>query len=128
MGDTNTRFEIKQVVCGMRRTLVLTGDIDVASAPTLGGALAHVPMDRDTRLVLDLSRVTFIDSTGIRAIVVAQELCAQRGCEFSLVPGQARVQRVFEICGLLDHLPFRDDEGYVDPGPSEATPATGAAP
>ncbi|HLB22355.1 MAG TPA: hypothetical protein VK605_09590, partial [Solirubrobacteraceae bacterium] len=52
MGGTDTRFEIKQVVCGMRRTLVMSGDIDVASAPTLGRALAHVPMDRDTRLVL----------------------------------------------------------------------------
>jgi anti-sigma B factor antagonist len=120
MGGADTRFEIKQVVSGMRRTLLLSGDIDVASAPTLGGALAHVPMDRDTRLVLDLSRVTFIDSTGIRAIVVAQELCAQRGCEFSLVPGRAHVQRVFEICGLLDHLPFRADEGYVDSRPSQS--------
>jgi anti-sigma B factor antagonist len=125
MGGTDTRFEIKQVVSGMRRTLVLSGDIDVASAPTLGGALAHVPMNRDTRLVLDLSRVTFIDSTGIRAIVVAQELCAQRGCEFALVPGRAHVQRVFEICGLLDHLPFHDGEGYVGPGTSEATAGNG---
>jgi anti-anti-sigma factor len=100
----------------------------MASAPTLGRALAQIPMDGDTRLVLDLRGLCFIDSTGIRAILLAQELCAQCGSEFSLIPGHAHVQRVFEICGPFDHFSFRDDEGPVDPDTSGATPKTGVAP
>ena len=38
------------------------------------------------------------------------------------------VQRVFEICGLLDHFSFRDDENDVVPDTSGATPRTGVAP
>jgi anti-sigma B factor antagonist len=121
--DARTNFGIQQVVVGGRHTLVLTGELDVASAPMLGGALAHIPMDADTGLVLDLRGVSFIDSIGMRAVLVAQELCARCGAEFALVPGQAQVQRVFEMCGLLDRLPFRDDEGY-GPHPSSADAKT----
>jgi anti-anti-sigma factor len=110
--DAGTNFGVQQVVVNGRHTLVLTGELDVASAPTLGGALAHIPMDADTRLVLDLRGVSLIDSIGMRAVLVAQELCAQSGAEFALIPGQPQVQRVFEMCGLLDRLPFRGDEGY----------------
>jgi anti-anti-sigma factor len=121
-------FELEQVVDGGEHTLVLSGDFDAASVPTLLNALAHMPMDGSTRLALDLRRTSFIDSTAIRAILVAQELCAQCGSGFSLIPGQAHVQRVFEICGLLDHFSFRDDENNVGSDTSGATPRTGVAP
>jgi anti-anti-sigma factor len=106
-------FELQQVVHGLRHTLVLTGELDLASAPTLATAVAHIRMDRRTQLVLDLRKLTFIDSTGIRAVLVTRELCAECGCEFALVPGPPRVRRVFEVCGLLDRLPFRSVESAV---------------
>ena len=106
-------FALQQVVRGGLHTLILTGELDLLSAPKLASAVANIRMDRSTALVLDLRRVTFVDARGIRAILVIQELCAERECGFSLVPGRRQVQRLFELCGLLDHLPFRDDEGYV---------------
>jgi anti-sigma B factor antagonist len=118
-------FELQQVVRGTRHALVLTGELDLASAPMLGTAVAHIRMDRSTQLVLDLRKLSFIDSTGIRAVLVTRELCAERGCEFSLIPGPPRVRRVFEVCGLLDRLPFRNDVGAVASETSEAAPAEG---
>ena len=119
--DGGCAFELQQVVSGARHTLVLTGELDAASAPTLATAVAHIRMDRTTQLVLDLRKLTFLDSAGIRAILVTRELCAERRCEFSLVPGPPRVRRVFEECGLLDRLPFRKDVRLVDPETSGAT-------
>ena len=107
------KLELQQAYCGGRHTLMLAGELDLATVRQLGAAVAHIPMDGTTELVLGLREVTFIDCAGIRAILVVQELCAQRGCGFALVPGCAQVQRSFEICGLLDHLPFRDDGSYV---------------
>jgi anti-anti-sigma factor len=102
---------IQHVVRVREHKLVLAGELDVASAPDLAAAVARIDMSRNTFLVLDLRNLAFIDASGIRAILVTQELCAERGCTFILVPGeQEQVQRVFEICGLLDHLPFRNDE------------------
>jgi anti-anti-sigma factor len=102
---------VQHVVRVREHKLVLTGELDMASAPYLAAAVARIDMSRNTFLVLDLRNLAFIDASGIRAILVTQELCAERGSTFILVPGeQEQVQRVFEICGLLDHLPFRNDE------------------
>jgi anti-anti-sigma factor len=107
------RFELQQAYCGGRHTLLLAGELDIASAPELGEAVAHIRMDRTTTLVLGLRELTFIDCAGIRAVLVIQALCAGQGCEFSLVPGPRQVQRSFELCGLLDRLRFVDDGSYL---------------
>ena len=47
----------------------------MASCPSLSRAIAHIFNDETKVLVLDLRRLTFLDSTGIRAVLIAQELC-----------------------------------------------------
>jgi anti-sigma B factor antagonist len=120
-------FKVQQVVIGGRHTLVLTGELDLTSAPVLAATVAHIPMDRTTNLVLDLRKLTFIDSTGIRTILVTRELCAEFGGEFSIIPAGRRVRRTLEICGLLDQLPLRNDEQHVYSETSEAIPSWGPA-
>ncbi len=100
---------MQHTICDGEHTLSLTGELDLASSATLSAALAHICKDGTRAVVLDLRRLSFIDSTGIHTVLTAQTLCAEHGCEFRLLPGQAQVQRVFAICGLLDQLPFRDD-------------------
>jgi anti-sigma B factor antagonist len=90
------------------RTLVLSGELDLASSWLLDCPLRRIGANGTRSFTLDLSGVTFIDSAGIRAVLAARGLCAARRCEFMLVPGPAQVQRVFEMSGLIDHLPFRN--------------------
>ena len=92
------------------RTLVLSGELDLASSWLLDCPLLKISADGTRSFTLDLSGLTFIDSTGIRAVLAASGLCAARDCEFRLIPGPAHVQRVFEVSGLIDHLPFRSHE------------------
>jgi anti-anti-sigma factor len=102
---------VQHVVRVREHKLVLTGELDMASAPYLAAAVARIDMSRNMFLLLDLRKLAFIDASGIRAILVTQDLCAERGCTFLIVPEmQEQVQRLFEICGLLDDLPFRNDE------------------
>jgi len=61
-----------------------------------------------TSLVLDLRGVTFMDSTGLHAVLLARDECAKRGCRFALVRGSAQVQRLFELSGLTDQLPYAE--------------------
>ena len=114
--DDPPHFAIQYVVCAAEHKLVLTGELDMGSARDLGAAVARIRMSRRTALVLDLRRLTFIDSAGMHMIVMSRELCAQQRCGFMLVPGQRQVQHAFEICGLLDHLPFRRDHAKVGSG------------
>jgi anti-sigma B factor antagonist len=112
---TPGQLEIEHVSAGATHTLVLKGELDLASAPTLAQVVREPPSDSANVLALDLSRLTFLDSTGLRATVEAGELCRERGQGFLLVPGPRQVQRVFEIAGLLDVLPFGPD---LDDSPS----------
>jgi anti-anti-sigma factor len=102
------QLAMQDAICAGRHALVLTGEMDMASCPHLNAALAHICTGEANAVVLDLRKVAFIDSTGIKTILDAKKLSEQNGCEFSLIPGRAAVQRIFEVCGLLDHLPFRE--------------------
>jgi anti-sigma B factor antagonist len=90
-----------------QRTLVLTGELDLASFWLLDCPLLQIGADGSKSFTLDLSQLNFIDSAGVRAVLAARGLCAARDCEFTLIPGPEHVQRVFELSGLIDHLPFR---------------------
>jgi anti-sigma B factor antagonist len=99
-------FDIERVVHPNRMTLVLAGELDIASADGLQDAVARACADGARKIVLDLTGLTFIDSTGIRAFAASQVACRDRDVEFVLTPAQGSVRRVFEIAGLLDVLPF----------------------
>jgi len=106
-------FGLHQTSSGGKHVLVLAGELDLASVSRLGEAVADLPMDHTTSLLLDLHELSFIDCAGIRAIVAIQDLCSKRRTGFSLLPGRAQVQRLFELCELTDRLCFRDDERRV---------------
>ena len=57
-------------------------------------------------VVLDLSETTFLDSTGVRLVLDANARARAGSTRLVLLPGPPQVQRVFEVCGLNDMLPF----------------------
>lgn len=60
-------------------------------------------------LVLDLSQLTFMDSSGLRLVVRLDAAAREGAFELSIVRGPEKVQQVFEIVGLDDALPFLPD-------------------
>jgi anti-anti-sigma factor len=102
------RMTLRVIDRGARRTLILSGEFDVASRPLLDEALVSVGQEPIEALVLDLSGVSFMDSTGLHAVLVAKDLCARRGCELLFVRGSSQVQRLFELSGVLPQLKFCD--------------------
>jgi anti-sigma B factor antagonist len=101
-------FSIEDHQAGRRHTLVLRGELDMASAPALEGMLQELCEGGAQELVVDLSELTFMDSTGLNAILKSRTLCAEHVCDLGLIPGRRPVQRVFELTHLLDRLPFRN--------------------
>ncbi len=102
-----TGIDIEQVGQDGRYTLLLRGELDIASVPSLEGAMSRLCTDGTRAVTLDLSKLVFIDSTGLAAIVFASKICENNGYEFGLIPGSSAVQRLFELTGLSDVLPFR---------------------
>jgi len=91
-------------VSGDDHTLILSGELDMAAEDEL--EMAIISCAKAARLTLDLSQLTFMDSTGLTLILLADDLCKVHGIAFAVVPGPRQVQRVFEIAGVLDSLPF----------------------
>ncbi len=81
------------------------GEIDIATVDILRDRLEELEDAGFAQLLLDLRDVTFLDSTGLR-LIIAQ--ARREDVEFSVIPGDPSVQRIFEISGLLDTLPFVD--------------------
>jgi len=92
---------------GEQATVTLAGELDFAAAPEVTSSLERLT-GQSTAIVLDIESVTFIDSAGLRCILVCEGLCRDGDVELRLTPGSARVRRVFEVTGLLDRLPARE--------------------
>jgi len=75
----------------------VVGELDLGSAEVLGAAI--VP-NGEVRLTLDLSQLTFIDSSGIHAL---ERLARRTDCVVVLHDPRPNVRRVFEIVGLDQH-------------------------
>lgn len=101
------RLSIHSVEREQRHTIVLKGELDMASAPLLESALSEACCGHPKDLVLDMSGVEFIDSSGLKAILHGKVLCDSRERAFSLTPATRPAQRVFEATGLVDRLRFR---------------------
>lgn len=57
-------------------------------------------------VVLDLRQLGFIDSSGLRVVALSHR---RRPGRLAVVKGSGAVQRVFEMCGLVELLPFIDE-------------------
>jgi len=88
-----------------RVILELDGELDLLNAPLLESALANSGVDQAGTVVLDLRRVTFIDSTGLRTIFGARNAARERGQAFAVTPGSHQVQRLLSVTRLGEHLP-----------------------
>ena len=82
------------------------GELDLGTVDPLDRQLDQVRSDGYERIVLDLSAVKFIDSTGIHRIITWCRYAGGAGIDISLVPGPPPVHRIFELTGLDKRLPF----------------------
>ena len=80
------------------------GEVDVVTAPQLGRRLLGLADEGKTRVVVDLSQVTFMDSTGIGVLLNALKHMRLRKGALVLVCPTERILRPFQVTGLVDHL------------------------
>src|SRR3712207_6717611 len=101
---------------GSRPTCVLApeGPLDIATATEAHKELIELDLPPRAELVVDLTDVTFMDSTDIRLLLQAREYALQHGATFVVVRGRDEVMRVLELVGLdaqLDIVAPRERAG-----------------
>ena len=79
--------------------VAVNGEVDVYAAPALRDGLTELLQDGSS-VVVDLSEVGFLDSTGLGALVAARTAAAERGAVLPLVCTDQRILNLFTITGL----------------------------
>jgi anti-anti-sigma factor len=91
-------------------TLVLTGELTHRSAHSLEVEIERLCEEGVTDITLDLRDLKRIDPVGVAVIAFRCGLCEKRGYGFRLIRGSRTVQRAFEQAGVIEILPFREDD------------------
>jgi anti-sigma B factor antagonist len=89
---------------GEAAVVAVAGELDMATAPRLQQEVTQLVESGRTRLVFDLSEVTFCDSTGLSVFVRARNRCEAAGGEVRLAAPQRPVLRILEVSGLVEVL------------------------
>jgi anti-sigma B factor antagonist len=87
-----------------------TGELDLSGAAVLEAELDRLGEDHElAAVVLDMRGLEFMDSSGLRLVVLADMKAREAGRRFVLVRGDETVHRVFEITRMSERLDFVDD-------------------
>jgi len=100
----STRLEVSRSV-GEAGEVFLTaaGEVDVGTVEVLRERTAEIIQEPGVaRVVLDFGPLTFLDSSGIAALIAAHRLAGERGVEIDLVNVHGTVRHVLEVTGIVE--------------------------
>jgi len=103
---TILNFETRE---GPETLVALRGELDLSTIDRVQRELERVEAAAPSVLKLDLSELTFLDSTGLRLIVAADQRARESNRRFVVVKGPVAVQRVFSITKLDERLDMVDE-------------------
>jgi anti-anti-sigma factor len=93
--------------------VALTGEFDLAGLPRFEERIAAVESELPDAIVIDLTGLRFMDSSGLRALVTADDRARRQQRRLAIVPGPPDVRRVFEITKLDTRLDLVDNASAV---------------
>jgi anti-sigma B factor antagonist len=108
-------LEIETEVADGLARVALKGELDLSTVNKVEEELESLEAGGAALIVLDMSRLTFLDSTGLRCLVTADQRARDAGRRLVLVRGPDAVQRVFTITRLEERLEMVDDLASVTP-------------
>ena len=107
--NRKTRLTVEQHGSGGETTVVLGGEIDLSVAAALRESLFEAA-DAARHLHVDLSKVTFLDSSGIAQLIAARKRVHGSGGSFSVTCASGLPRTTLEIVGLIEYLGVTEPE------------------
>jgi anti-sigma B factor antagonist len=107
-------LEFETTTNGTVAVIVATGELDLSGAAVLEAEIERLAAEPELgTVVLDMRGLEFMDSSGLRLVVLADMRAREAGRRFALVRGSETVHRVFEITRMSDRLDFIADPEEV---------------
>lgn len=107
-------FRVTVANKGETSVISVSGELDLASSPTLDAELERIATSDASRVVVDLAELEFMDSTGLSVLVRAHQRSAQRGQRFGLINGSQQVQRLLSLTGVAERLVLAETPDLLD--------------
>lgn len=111
-----TLLELTTERVGATVRLSLEGELDIASAGQVERELERIEREGPATVVLDLRKLTFMDSTGLRIVVSADARAREQSRQLVIVRGPEAVQRIFRMTRLDERLTMVDEPSRADAG------------
>jgi anti-sigma B factor antagonist len=118
---------LNEYAAGGATVVELSGEIDVYTAPRLREKIISLVDGGNYRLIIDMERVEFLDSTGLGVLVGGLKRVRQHDGGIDLVCTQGRILRIFRITGLSKVFSIYESVEQALTGQVPAEPA-GSAP
>lgn len=109
-------FGIGSTRAGSATTIKLTGELDSETCPELLERFYAILDEGVDEVVVDLSAVSFIDSAGMRAIIVIERAAEERNLRLALRPPAGPVTELLEITGIREHIALTPHDDDTTPG------------
>ncbi len=106
---SSSPFEVTIEQRGPAVHLTLVGELDISTATRLEDDVRRIEAERPETIVLDLQRLTFMDSTGLRLLITADARAREDGRRVAIVQGNEMVQRVLRLTRLDERLTIVED-------------------
>ena len=88
--------------------IALSGELDISTAPQLEDDLRRIEAERPEYIVIDLRDLTFMDSTGLRLLIMADARAREEGRRLAIGRGNEMIQRVMRLTRLDERLEIVD--------------------
>jgi anti-sigma B factor antagonist len=85
-------------------TVAVSGELDISTVPAFNKELSELRHNAAKTVVLDLSSTSFMDSTGLSAVLVAEMHARMRGQRFVVISGPPHVHELFKLTGVDNFL------------------------
>ena len=99
-------IECHEIERGFR--CVLSGELDLASEEAVAAELTRRLAENPALLIVDLSGLEFIDSTGLRVLLTARNTAGTNGTQLLLTTPPPAIQRVFDVANVTEHFEYTD--------------------
>ena len=98
--DRMPEFRAEATRVGPAATLALHGELDMMVAPQVDEGVERLIALAPESLTIDLRGLSFMDSSGIHALIVAERKCRKHGVQFMVIRGRPAIDRLLALCGL----------------------------
>ena len=102
MSQDTLSIDVSTARDGRVALYALGGSLDIATSPTLRAALFDAVARDEREIVVDLTHLEFLDSTGLGALIGAHKRAAENAGSVRLVAQEGQILRLLRITGLLD--------------------------